>query len=166
MSDTRSRTYEWQDPTPHVKEGLQMSGLEYMKALADGKFPAPPIAETLNFKVETVEEGLVIFTGEPAEYHYNPIGVVHGGFAATLLDSALGCVVHTTCPQGTGYTTMQLNVNYTRAITKDTGKLYCEAQVIHAGRQMATAEATLKDENGKLYAHGTTTCLIFPLKHE
>lgn len=166
MSETRKRSYEWEDPTPFVNEGLSMSGLDYMKALAEGRFPPPPIAKTLNFGVDTVEEGRVIFIGEADEYHYNPIGVVHGGFAATLLDSALGCVVHTMCPKGTGYTTIQLNVNYTRAITQNTGKLYCEATITHSGRQMSTAEATLKDENGKLYAHATTTCLIFPLKRE
>lgn len=163
MSEKFSRSYEWEDPMPHVQAGLQMSGIEYMRALAEGKFPPPPISLTLGFYLAEVEEGRAVFEGEPAMYHYNPIGVVHGGLAATLLDSALGCAIHTTLPQGTGYTTVQLNVNLVRAITMNTGKIRCEAKVIHSGRQMATAEADVRDGNGKLLAHGTTTCLVFPL---
>lgn len=163
MSETRTRTYEWDDPTRYVQEGLQRSGLEYMQALAAGEFPAPPIAQTLGFRLVEVDEGRAVFEGEPAEYHYNPIGVVHGGLAATVLDSALGCAVHTTLPQGTGYTTIQLNVNLVRAITLRTGTIRCAARVIHSGRKMATAEADLRDADGKLLAHGTTTCLVFPL---
>jgi len=128
-----------------------------------GEIPPPPIAKTLGFLLVAVEEGYALFEGEASEWHYNPIGVVHGGLAATLLDSALGCCVHTMLPQGVGYTTLQLNVNLVRAITQNTGKLRCEGRVVHNGRQMATAEATLKDVNGKVYAHGTTTCLVFPL---
>jgi len=163
VSEKFSRTYEWEDPTPHVQAGLQMSGLDYMQALIDGKFPPPPIAQTLGFQLVEVEEGRAVFAGEPAGYHYNPIGVVHGGMAATLLDSALGCAIHTTLPQGIGYTTVQLNVNMVRAITIKTGRIRCEATVIHSGRQMATSQAEVRDSNGKLLAHGTTTCLVFPL---
>ena len=159
----RNRAYEWEDPLPGFEQGKAMSGLDYMKALAAGRLPRPPIARTLNFTLVEVEAGRAVFEGWPEEFHYNPIGGVHGGFAATLLDSALGCAVHTTLPQGTAYTTLQLNVNFVRAISTETGMLRCEARVIHQGRQMATAEAALTDADGKLYAHGTTTCLIFPV---
>ena len=164
MSDERSRTYTWQDPLPNVKKGLRMDGLSYMQAYIRGEMPNSPIAETMGFTLTKAEKGYALFEGEPQEFHYNPIGVVHGGFASTLLDSALGCCVHTTLEQGIGYTTLQLNINLVRAIALETGNLQCEGHVIHAGRQMATAEATIKDMDGKLYAHGTTTCLIFPLK--
>jgi uncharacterized protein (TIGR00369 family) len=110
--------------------------------------------------IEEVSEGHVVFAAEPAEYHYNPIGTVHGGVAATLLDSALGCAVHSSLPAGTRYTTLQLNVNYLRPITGKTETLYCEGNVIHVGGRVATAEGRLTDTEGKLYAHGTTTCII------
>jgi uncharacterized protein (TIGR00369 family) len=163
MSDEFSRTYTWQDPMPAVQQGLQMAGLEYMQALVNGDFPPPPIAKTLNFWLAEVKEGYAMFECEPQDYHYNPIGVVHGGLAATLLDSALGCAIHTTMPKGMGYTTVQLNVNMTRAITSKVKKLRAIGTVIHSGRQMATADARLIDEHDKLYAHGTTTCFVFPL---
>jgi uncharacterized protein (TIGR00369 family) len=164
MSETRSRTYEWEDPMPNAQVAMTMAGLDYMKKMLAGEIPQPPIAKTLGFQLVHVEHGFAIFEGEPQEWHYNPIGVVHGGLAATLLDSALGCCVHTSLPQGVAYTTTQLNVNLVRAITKDTGKIRCEGRVLHGGKQLATAEASIKDMNGKLYAHGTTTCLVFPLK--
>jgi uncharacterized protein (TIGR00369 family) len=115
----------------------------------------------MNFVLEEVEEGRAVFVGEPAEYHYNPIGVVHGGLMATLLDSALGCCVHTTLPAGVAYTTLELHVNLIRAVTAKTGKLTAIGEVIHAGRTTATAQARVIDAEGKLYAHGTTTCIIF-----
>ena len=166
MSEERNRSYSLQDPMPHIHKGMSMDGLNYMTMLANGEIPPPPISQTLNFSLAKVEKGYALFEGEPQEYHYNPIGVVHGGLAATLLDSALGCCVHTMLEQGMAYTTLQLNVNLVRAITMKTGRLQCEGQVIHAGRQMATAEATVKDIDGKLYAHGTTTCLIFPIPQQ
>lgn len=166
MSEERSRTYSWQDPMPNIRKGMSLDGLSYMRMLASGEIPAPPISETLGFSLVKVEKGYALFEGEPQEFHYNPIGVVHGGLAATLLDSALGCCIHTTLEQGIAYTTLQLNVNLIRAITLKTGLLQCEGKVIHSGRQMATAEATVKDANGKLYAHGTTTCLIFPIPQQ
>lgn len=163
MSDERTRTYSWQNPLPQAKLAQEIDGLSYMKKMIAGEIPPPPIAKTLDFRLVEVEHGFARFEGDPQEFHYNPIGVVHGGFAATLLDSALGCCVHTTLKQGFAYTTLQLNVNLVRAITVETGHLIVEANVVHSGRQMATAEATLKDNNGKLYAHGTTTCLVFPI---
>lgn len=166
MSDERTRTYSWVDPLPNVAKGLSMSGLDYMQALAKGDIPAPPLTATLDFTLAEAREGYARFEGIPQEFHYNPIGVVHGGLAATLLDSALGCAVHTMLAQGIGYTTLQLNINLVRAITKETGLIKCEARTVHVGRQMATAEAEITDENGKLYAHGTTTCLVFPLPNK
>jgi uncharacterized protein (TIGR00369 family) len=115
----------------------------------------------MNFQIAELSEGRAVFTVEPAEYHYNPIGVVHGGLAATLLDSAMGCAVHSTLPAGVGYTTLEIKVNYIRAMTAETGLVRCEAQVIHVGGRTATAEGRVIDSSGKLYAHATTTCMIF-----
>lgn len=157
----RTRTYTWQDPLPTAQAGRNLAGLEYLQRLLAGELPGPPIAATMGFTLTEVEFGRAVFEAVPAEFHYNPIGVVHGGLAATLLDSALGCAVHTTLPAGTGYTTLELHVNMVRAITSQTGRLRCEGKVIHNGRQVATAEARLTDADGKLYAHGTTTCMIF-----
>ena len=163
MSDERTRTYSWDDPLTHLEEGLQMVGIDYMQAIANGKFPQPPMAQTIGFALAEITEGRVVFECKPQEFHYNPLGVVHGGLAAILLDSAMGCAVHTTLPQGMGYTTVQYNVNLVRAITTKVKKLRSIATVIHSGRQTATAEAKLVDENEKIYAHATTTCLVFPL---
>ena len=131
--------------------------------LAAGDLPRPPIGATLNFDPETVEHGRVIFAGTPLFDHYNPIGTVHGGWIAAMLDSALGCAVHSTLAAGSAYTTVEIKVNYLRPVTTATGRMRAEGKVIHVGRSFATAEATLTDEAGKLYAHGTTTCAIFPL---
>lgn len=161
--NNRTRTYSWHDPMETASAARQMSGLEFLQALIRGEIPAPPIAHTLGFTLAEVAEGRAVFVGEPAEYHYNPIGVVHGGLAATLLDSALGCAIQSALPRGVAYTTVELHVNLIRALTLNTGQIRCEATTIHVGRQMATAEARLTDMDGKLYAHGTTTCLVFPL---
>jgi uncharacterized protein (TIGR00369 family) len=115
----------------------------------------------MNFGLAELEEGRAVFTVEPAEYHYNPIGVVHGGLAATLLDSAMGCAVHSTLPAGAGYTTLEVKVNFVRPLTAETGEVRCEAEVIHVGGRTATAEGKVLDASGKLYAHATTTCIIF-----
>jgi uncharacterized protein (TIGR00369 family) len=164
MSDLRTRTYSWQDPMIGAGQALQLSGLDYMSAIARGEIPIAPIGATMNLTgIELVEHGKIIFVAEPAEFHYNPIGVVHGGFASTLLDSALGCAVHTTLPVGMAYTTLELHVNFIRAITKETGPLRCIAEVIHSGKQMATAQARVVDRNDKLYNHGSTTCLVYPI---
>ncbi len=160
MTDQRTRTYTWDDPLAGLSAARSLSGLEYLRAMQRGELPGPPIAATLNFTIETIEEGRVIFAVEPAEYHYNPIGVVHGGLAATLCDSAMACAVHSTLPAGTGYTTLELKVNYIRALTKETGPVRCEGQTIAVGGRIATAEARLTDAAGTLYAHATTTCLI------
>jgi uncharacterized protein (TIGR00369 family) len=138
-----------------------VTGLEILRALAAGELPAPPIAELLGFEPVEVEEGRVVFAAVPAAKHYNPIGTVHGGLAATLLDSAMGCAVHSTLPAGVGYTTLELKVNFTRPITSETGRILCEGTLVHRGGRVATAEGRVFVEaTGKLLAHGTTTCLI------
>jgi len=141
---------------------LSYDGLSFLKAIANGTLPAPPITETLGFTLVEVDEGRAVFAGVPEFRHYNPIGVVHGGYAATLLDSALGCAVQSTCKKGEAYATLELKLNLVRAITKDTGRITAEAHLLHRGRSVATAEAYLRDAAGKLYAHATTTCMIFP----
>jgi uncharacterized protein (TIGR00369 family) len=139
-----------------------MSGLEFMRAVLEGKLPAPPIAATMDFTGAEADEGRVVFVGEPGEFLYNPIGVVHGGYAMTLLDSAMGCAIQTTLPQGEGYTSLETSVNFVRPITKETGPVRCEGKVLHRGGRIATAEGRLVvEKTGKLLAHGTTTCLIF-----
>jgi uncharacterized protein (TIGR00369 family) len=158
---TRRRELVWQDPLPTAAEGAGMSGIDYIRVVAAGELPPPPIAVLLRMGPTRIEEGSVSFEGAPGEEHYNPIGVVHGGYAATLLDSALGCAVHTTLPAGVGYTSLTLEVKYVRPITRETGKVRAEAEVVHRGRRQATAEARLLEaETGKLLAHGTGTCLI------
>jgi uncharacterized protein (TIGR00369 family) len=158
---SRSRTLTWQDPVATAAAGATMTGIEYMSAIVKGEMPPPPIAVTMLLRPVELEEGRVVFEGEPGEEHYNPIGVVHGGYAATLLDSALGCAVHTTLPAGVGYTSLGLEAKYVRPISRDTGRVLCEASVLYRGRKQATAEATLTAaESGKLLASGTATCMI------
>jgi uncharacterized protein (TIGR00369 family) len=143
---------------------LSYDGLSFLKALIAGELPVPPIAETLGFRLAEAEPGRAVFTGTPAYKHYNPIGTVHAGFAATLLDSCVACSVHTTLAKGETYTTLELKINLVRALTDKVGPVFAEGRVVHRGRQIATAEGTLKDGAGKLYAHATTTCIIFPAK--
>lgn len=143
---------------------LSHDGLSFLQAIVDGKIPPPPIAETLGFRLSAVELGSATFEGEPQFRHYNPIGSVHGGFAMTLLDSALACSIHSTLKQGDAYTTVEIKVNFVRALTKDVGPVVAKGRVIHRGRTLATSEGDIKDRAGKLYAHATTTCMIFPAK--
>lgn len=162
----RMRIVTWEDPIPAAKTAPSMSGLAYFQAMLDGELPKPPIASLMNFDLTEASEGRIVFSVVPAEYHYNPIGVVHGGLAATLLDSCMGCAVHSALPAGVGYTTIELKVNYIRALTVDSGLVHAIGEVIHRGRRMATAEGKIVDEHGKLYAHGTTTCMVFtPSSH-
>lgn len=161
---SRERTLVWQDPVPTAAAGATMSGIGYMQAIVAGELPPPPIAVTLRMGPIEVEEGRAVFSGEPGEEHYNPIGVVHGGYAATLLDSALGCAVHTTLPVGVAYTSLGLEAKYVRPITRDTGRVLCEANVLYRGRKQATSEANLTAaDTGKLLAHGVATCMILDL---
>jgi uncharacterized protein (TIGR00369 family) len=137
------------------------TGLETLQAIFAGELPSPLIGETLDFVPIHVEPGVAVFQGRPQLRHYNPLGAVHGGWFATLLDSALGCAVHSALPAGTGYTTLELKVNIVRALTDAVPLVRAEGKLIHLGRQMATSEARLVGPDGKLYAHGTTTCLVF-----
>ena len=138
-----------------------MTGLEQMLAMLDGKLPPPPIAQTLDFTLLRAAKGEVVFQGTPKFRHYNPMGTVHGGGYATLLDSALGCAVHTTLDPGRGYTTLELKINLVRALNEQVPVVRAIGRVRHVGRQMATAEADLVGHDGKLYAHASTTCLVF-----
>ena len=139
------------------------SGLEMMQALLRGELPYAPIARTLDFTLVEVGAGLAIFQGTPGPAHLNPMGTIHGGWYATLLDSALGCAVHTLMPAGRAYTTAELSVNLVRAIGPKAPRVRAEGKVIHCGRQLATAEGRLYGPDGTLYAHATTTCLVFDL---
>jgi len=161
-SKLRTRTITWDDPMDALTRGAGLSGLELMQAIFEGKLPRPPITETLGFTEGTAEAGKVTFVGEAGEHLYNPIGVVHGGFAMAILDSAMGCAVHTTMAVGEAYTTLEVKVNFVRPITLETGLVVCEGTVIHRGGKVATAEGRLiAERSGKLLAHGTTTCLVF-----
>jgi uncharacterized protein (TIGR00369 family) len=158
---TSSRTIHWQDPMASAAVGAEMAGLDYVRAIQAGEIPPPPIAVVMNYSIEELDEGRATFLGQPGEEHYNPIGVVHGGYASTILDSALGCAVHTTCPAGVGYTSQTLEVKYVRPITRDTGAVRAEAVVVHRGRRNAVVEAKLTAaDSGKLLATGTSTCMI------
>jgi uncharacterized protein (TIGR00369 family) len=157
----RTRTITWEDPLELASRGRAMSGIEQLRAIIAGELPPPPIAYTLGMLLIEVDEGRAVFGADPGEHHYNPIGVVHGGLAATLLDSATGCAVQTTLPAGVAYTTLDLTTNFVRPITHDTGRILCEAEVVHRGGTIATAQGKLyAEETGKLLAHGTSTCLI------
>ncbi len=146
-----------------ASEMKHLSGFDFLTAIAKGELPQPPIATLMDFRLTKVESGKVVFEGQPGPQHYNPIGSVHGGFAATVLDSVMACSVHSTLPAGTGYTTVELKVNFVRAITIETGAVRAESRVIHQGSRIATAEGQLYGADGKLVAHGTTTCLIFAM---
>ena len=137
-----------------------MRGLDYLRKIAAGEVPAPPISRLMGFTVVEADEGRAVFEATPGEEHYNPIGVVHGGLAATLLDSAMGVAVHATLGPGEGYTTLEIKVNFVRPITRDTGTVRAVGEVIHSGRRTATAQARLEDGAGRLLAHATTTCMI------
>jgi uncharacterized protein (TIGR00369 family) len=156
----RTRTITWKDPEPAAAAARRLGGLEFLRALIAGQLPPPPMAETLGFRLSEADEGRAVFEVLPAEYQYNPIGVVHGGVAATLLDSAMTCAVQTMLPAGVGFTTLEIKVNYLRPITRDTEELRCEGKVLHIGSRTGMAEGRLVDRTGKLYAHGTTTCII------
>lgn len=146
-----------------IEQVRTLDGLALFKGLVEGRFPAPPIAKVLGFTLTEVEFGRVVFAYTPVADHYNPLGTVHGGVAATLLDSVMGCCVHTTLKAGIGYTTVEIKVNYVRAMTDKTGPVTVEGKVINVGSRIATSEGKLYDGAGKLMAHGTTTCLIFPI---
>lgn len=138
----------------------QMRGLEALRAMAAGDYPQPPISKTMGFRLVEVDEGRVVFEGEPSSAVLNPMGVVHGGWALTLIDSACGAAGHTTLPPGVGYGSLETKANFVRPILADTGVLRAEGRVLSQGRTILTAEAKITDARGKLYAHGTSTCMI------
>jgi uncharacterized protein (TIGR00369 family) len=161
----RSRVVTWDDPLQALEAAAGKTGLELLKEFENRHREPPPIAKTMGFIGTQFEEGRAVFEGDPAEYLYNPIGTVHGGFAMTLLDSAMGCAVHSTLGVGERYTTLEVKTNFVRPITLDTGRVRCEGAVIHRGSTVATAEGRITAiESGKLLAHGTTTCLIIPAR--
>jgi uncharacterized protein (TIGR00369 family) len=160
--DSRTRTVTWEDPLIGARAARSTSGLDFMRAILGGDVPPPPIALLMDMSIVEVEPGHAVFELQPAEFQYNPIGSVHGGALTTVLDSAMGCAVHSMLPAGTSYTTLELKVNFLRRVTTDTRRLRCEGSVIHLGRTVATAEARLVDGEGRLVAHATTTCLVMP----
>lgn len=163
MSTERRRVITWQDPMATASVGRTLSGLDYLRALQSGALPPPPSRELIGFDFEVIEPGRVVLVMTPAEYHYNPLGSVHGGIAATLLDSVMGCAVHSMLPAGRGYTTIEIKVNYLKPMTVETGLVRAEGKTIQVGRQIAMAEARIADAEGRLYAAATTTCLVFDL---
>lgn len=162
MSDAPAPPEIKYDLTPLEVMGA-MTGLDFVRAIFAGRLPSPPIMQTIEPYDQVAENGAVAFSSVPGFRHYNPIGSVHGGYAATLLDSAMGLAVHTTLPVGSGYTTLEFKVSFIRGMTKDTGPVRTEGKVLHAGRRAATAEARIVDAKGRLLAHATTTCLVFEL---
>jgi uncharacterized protein (TIGR00369 family) len=140
-----------------------MAGVDFVRAIFDGRLPAPPIMQTIEPFDSTAEPGVVAFHSIPGFRHYNPIGSVHGGYAATLLDSAMGLAVHSALPAGTGYTTLEFKISFIRGMTKDTGPVRTEGRTMNVGRRAATAEARITDSKGRLLAHATTTCLVFEI---
>jgi uncharacterized protein (TIGR00369 family) len=157
-------------PAPKVEYGVtpidvmaSMAGLDFVRGIFEGKLPAPPIMQTVEPFDSTAEPGVVVFHSVPGFRHYNPIGSVHGGYAATLLDSAMGLAVHSMLPPGTGYTTLEFKISFIRGMTKDTGVVRSEGRTLNVGRRTATAEARITDATGRLLAHATTTCLVFEI---
>lgn len=156
----RNRTYHWQDPMDGAKKAMTMSGLDYLNAMSDGSIALPPILNTMGFDPPTWEDGKASFAFTPQEYHYNPIGCVHGGVISTILDSAMGCTLHLALEVGTAYTTLELKVNFLKAITVKTGRLVAIGKIINQGSRTALVEARLEDASGTLYAYGVSTCMI------
>ena len=157
---SRERSYTWGDPKELATAALQLSGRDFLAQIGNGQLPVPPAGATTGIVPAEIGEGYAAFTLEPAEWHYNPLGSVHGGILATLADTALGCAIHTRLPAGTAYTSLDLTIKFTRAATLDSGLLTCEGSVVSFGRRAATAEARITDSEGRVIAHAVTTCLI------
>ena len=159
-SAPRTRTVLWQDPSRFEEPIRKLSGLEFMRAFLVGDLPPPPFMQLLGIRILSVEPASVAFEFDPAEYMYSPLGNVHGGIVTVLLDSAMGCSLHTTLPAGIGYITLELKVNFVKSVTAAAGTLRAEGHVIHSGSRVASADARLVDSKGKLYAHATSTLMI------
>jgi uncharacterized protein (TIGR00369 family) len=143
---------------------LAGDGLSFLRGMIEGRHPAPPFADAMDFDFVEVEEGRVVFVGKPSPRFFNPLGTIHGGWTATILDSAMACAAHSTLKAGEGYTTLEMKINYVRPVMPDSGIVRCEGRLIHRGGTVATSEGRLVDERGRLLAHGTETCLIFPAR--
>jgi uncharacterized protein (TIGR00369 family) len=156
-----TRTAEDEKHEGGAEERRALTGLEYMRQLMTGEREPSGMARLMNMRLVEVEEGRAVFAVEPDERHYNGLGIAHGGLAATLLDSALGCAINTVMPAGRVFTTLEMKINYVRPMRRETGEVRCEAEVLHAGGRVATAEGRIIDASGKLYAHGTATCMLF-----
>lgn len=161
MDTKRSRTFQWSDPVLSATNARSMSGLDFLLAIDDNEFQLPPSLLALGIAKPEVESGKVTFLFEPQEFHYNPIGSVHGGIISTVLDSSMGCTVHTLLPAGTGYTTLELKVNFLKPVTIQTGMLTTTGKIIHFGGKIILAEASMADSKGAIYAHAISTCMTF-----
>ena len=139
-------------------------GLSFLRGIIAGTQPAPPFAQTMDFDLVEAEEGRVVFVGVPSARFFNPLGTIQGGWTATILDSAMACAAHSTLKSGEGYTTLEMKLNYVRPVMPDSGTVRCEGKLIHRGGSVITTEGNLRDERGRLLAHGTETCLVFPAK--
>jgi uncharacterized protein (TIGR00369 family) len=159
-AQVRSKTITWQDPLESARLGATMSGLDYMRAIAEGRVPPAPIAAHFGLRWESVERGEVVAVAEPDESLYNPIGMVHGGVAATMLDSVVGCAVHTTLPAGVGYASVELKVSYLRAIHAGRGEIRATGRVVKEGSRIAFAEGEIRDAEDRLLATASGTCVI------
>lgn len=160
-TDLRQRTFSWRDPGELSRAGQALAGLDFLRAIQAGTLPLPPVMALLGVQLGSVEEGRVVMRLQPAEFHYNPIGTVHGGVLATLLDSVMGCAIHSLLPLGRGYTTLEIKVSYVRAARVSTGEIVAEGKTIHLGRQTALAEGTVHDRRGRVVATASTTGLVF-----
>jgi uncharacterized protein (TIGR00369 family) len=159
-TNERTKTIQWHDPMNGALKARQMNGLDYLQAISDGAISYPPLLETLDFEPVSIIPGKAVFAFDPQEFHYNSIGTVHGGVISAILDTAMGCSLHSLLEAGTGYTTLELKVNFLKAITIKNGKLKAIGNIIHSGSRTALVEATLTDEKDTIYAHGTSTCMI------
>ena len=160
QAGSRTRTVTWSDPAQFAEPIRKLDGLEFMRSFVRRELPPPPFMDLLGIRMVSVEPGSVTFEFDPAEYMYSPLGTVHGGIIAVLLDTAMGCSFHTTLPAGVGYTTIELNVNFMRPVTTASGTLRAQGQVVHSGGRVATAEARLAGPDGKLHAHATCSLLV------
>lgn len=160
---TQEISVEFETPSDELlRQAAHLSGLEFLQSIIDGRHPAAPISRLMEFAIVEVEHGRAVFEGTPTDRVYNPIGSVHGGYSMVLLDSVTACAVQSTLPAGVGYGTIENKVNLTRQITRDSGLLRAEGKVVHVGSRIATAEGTVIDSQGRMVAHGTSTCLIIP----
>jgi len=157
----RSRTITWDDPKTSARDAQSISGLEYLNSIKSGKISPPPIARLVGYSISEIKHGHAIFELEPAEYHFNPFATVHGGMASTLLDTTMIAAVLSTLSKGFGCSTLEIKVNFIRPITIETGLMRCEAGIIHLGKRIATAAGKVMNSEGRLYAHGVSTCMIF-----